>query len=280
MVFMRDILKMNKKLAILAGGGKFPDLAIKTALEKKYTVYVVGFTNFFDKKILKKYKNIKFYDYHIGHIKKYLKVLKKESITNALFIGKIYKHLVFKEKKIDLLAIKLLLSLKDRTDFSILSKFVEVFNKAGVKVLSQKDFFFDILYPKGYLTKTKIKKNITKNIEWSYKLAKSVANLDIGQSIIVNNKTVISVEGIEGTDKMIQRSNEFIFEKNKAIFIKVARKHFDPRFDLPTVGLNTLKLINKVGIKNIIVESKTVLMPKLDKIIKFSDKNKIAILGI
>ncbi len=270
----------KQKLCIFAGGGEFPELAIQKAFEKNFDVYVVGFTNFFDKSVLKKFPSVKFYDFHIGHIKKYLKVLKKEKIKKVFFIGKLYKHIIFKERKFDLLAVKLLLSLKDKSDYSILSKFVELFKNEGISVISQKYLFSDFLCPSGFVTKLKLKKKDIEIAEWGYSIGKSVANLDIGQSLIINNKTVISVEGIEGTDNMIRRSKKFIFEKNNAFFIKVARKKYDPRFDLPTVGITTVKELFKIGVKNIVLESNVVLMPQYEKIIEFANKNKMCILGI
>ncbi len=271
---------MKKRVGILAGGGDFPLLAIENALKLNYDVTVIGFKNFFNPAKIRKYKSITYYEEHIGYLNKIVKLLKKENINEILFIGKIYKHIVLRERKFDMAAIKLLLTLKDKSDFSLLLKLVEFFKKNNITVISQKKIFQNIIAKKGYLSKYKLKRNIKKNIEWGYKIAKSIANLDIGQSVIVGDNVVISVEGIEGTDEMIKRSREYIFNSNKTIFIKVARKNYDERFDLPTVGLNTLRLLKKIGIKNVIVEANTVLLPHYEKIIKFANENHIVILGI
>ncbi len=269
----------KEHIGILAGGGFISILAIQKALQEYHRVVVIGLKdNINNIEQFKKIKNIKFYETYPGYLKRNLKILKKEKINRILFIGKINKPKTFKEKKFDLLALKLLLTLKDKSDYSILQRLVKLFSDNGIKVISQKDFFNQDIVPPGYLTRKKCNKKELENIKYGFNIAKKVASLGIGQSIIVENKMVIAVEGIEGTDEMIKRASKYV--KDNSIFIKVSKPKHNPKFDLPGFGLDTLKLLLKNNIKTIALESGWVLLIEREKIIQFANKHKMKIIGI
>ncbi len=271
-------LSRKDNIAILAGGGDISTLAVEQALKIYSKVVVIGFKNSAKPEQFKIFKTINFYQTYPGLLKKNLKILKNERIKNILFIGKIDKAKTFRENKFDLTAIKFLLKLKDKSDSSILQRLVDFFEGNGIRLISQKDFFEDIIMPTGFITKRKFGKHIKNNIDFGFKVAKRIADLGIGQSLIVEDKMIISIEAIEGTDEMIKRSKKYI--KDKAVFIKVAKPKQNPKFDLPGFGLRTLKLLVKNGIKNIALESGWVMLINKSDIIYFANRNKVSIFGI
>ena len=109
-------------------------------------------------------------------------------------------------------------------------------------------------------------------------IAKNIAGLNIGQSVITGDKMVISAEGIEGTDQMIKRSGPYILKKN--YFIKTAKKGHNPMYDLPGFGLQTIKALNNIGIKIIGLEKDMVLIPDIEEVVNFANKNKMIIYGL
>jgi DUF1009 family protein len=267
----------NKNIAILAGKGKISLYAIEKILKQNYKkVVLIGFKNHFQ--LPKKYKKIKFYSVHPGYVKKILKILKREKISKILFVGKIDKNKVFKEKKFDLTALKLLIQLKDKSDFSIMQKLVEFFQSHNIKVISQKKFFAEEIMPEGNLTISKITKEELDEIKFGYRIAKKVASAGIGQSIIIENRMIKSVEAIEGTDMCIKRTKKYV-DKN-AIFIKTSKARHNPKFDLPGFGLYTLKLLLKSNIKTIALQAGWVLLIEKNKIIDFANKHRMKIFGI
>jgi DUF1009 family protein len=266
----------NNSIAIFAGKGKITEIAIKKSLKlfDKVLLFDLGIEN----KNISKYKNLIIYKSHPGLLKKNLNILKKENIKNILFIGKLDKSKIFKEKKFDLTAIRLLLTLKDQSDFSILQKLVDFFESHNINFISQKEFFKEFLMPQGNLTKLKFTKKEFEEAKLGFKICKGVNEYGIGQSIIIENKMVIAVEAIEGTDEMIKRSKRYL--NNNAIFIKVAKENHNPKFDLPGFGMRTLKLLFECNIKKVALESDWVLLIEKEKIIKFANEKGMKIIGI
>lgn len=268
----------QKKLAIFAAAGNFSLLAIDKALKDKREFIIVAFNHISEFEKLERYKGIKLYKTPIGYLGHILKILKKENVGSILLVGKIEKVNLFKILKLDITTLKLFLKLKDYSDASLLQGIVDFFKKNKIECLSQKEYFSDFVMKKGFLSKKKCSKKDLENIQWGYEKAKAVADLNIGQSLITGNKVVISVEGIEGTDKMIQRSKPFILKEN--YFVKVAKKNHNPRFDLPTFGLNTLKLLKQINVNRIGLESDMVMIPEWNDVIEFANKNRMVVYGI
>ncbi len=255
-----------------------PLLAIRKAKDLDKDFIIIGFKHISEFDKLKKIKGIKVYETQIGYLKAILKILKKENVDSILLTGKINKVNFLKIIKFDLTALGFFLKLKDYSDTSFLQGVVDYYNKHNIRFISQRDFFSDYIMKKGLVTKTKCKKNDIKNLKWGFDIVKSIASLNIGQSIITGNKVVISVEGIEGTDDMIKRTKPYILKQN--YFIKAARKGHNPMYDLPGFGLNTLKLLKQTGVNIIGLEKNVVLLPEIEKVIDFANKNRMVIYGL
>ena len=134
---------------------------------------------------------------------------------------------------------------------------------------------------KGILTETNITKNNLNCIELGVKTCSKIGNNDIGQACIISNNEVIITEDINGTDYMLYRA---LKEKHNDIsggfLIKMLKPIQDPRVDLPTVGLNTLRLINELGLDGIILEDKKAFLVDKKKMIKYANQNNLFIYGI
>ena len=105
-----------------------------------------------------------------------------------------------------------------------------------------------------------------------------MGKLDIGQSVVVKNKMIMAVEAIEGTDKCIKRGAKLA--KKNARGIKVAKPSQDKRFDIPAIGLKTLKTMKKYKADLIAVEAGETIIVDKDKVVKFADKNNIVIMAV
>jgi len=270
-------LKKNK-LAIFAAAGNLTILAIEKALKMKKEFIIVGFKNISEFQRLEKYKNINLYKIQIGYLKGILKILKKEDVTSILLVGKIEKVNLLKAIKFDLTTLRLFLKLKDYSDSSLLQGIVDFFGEKGIGCLSQKEYFSELITPKGFLTQKRFGKKDLENLKWGYEKAQAIASLNIGQSIIIGNKVVVSVEGIEGTDKMISRSFNLVLKDNS--FIKVAGKGHNPKYDLPAFGLSTVRLLYKAHIRKIVLEAGMVMIPQMEEVIQFANKQKMMIYGL
>jgi len=264
-----------EKVGLIAGEGEFP-LKIANALkEKNYFLSLIeisGFTNpeirnFADEKIAVK----------LGQLQKTIKFLKKSDTRKVILAGRIKHTSVFSIKP-DLLTIKILSKIPDKRAKSLLKAICDEFEKNGIKVLSSVELLSEFLAQEKVYTKRKPTKSQLKDIEFGKKIARQITALDIGQTVIVKDATVVAVEAMEGTNKCIERAGEIAGEG--CVCVKFARPDQDFRFDVPVVGADTVQHLAKIKAKVLAIQKDLTLFLNPEKAIEIADKNGISIVGV
>ncbi|MBE0426838.1 MAG: UDP-2,3-diacylglucosamine diphosphatase LpxI [Nitrospirae bacterium] len=267
---------MTKKLGLIAGTGKLPMAIASEAKAQGYKVIAIALDPLADKSLSSYVDDIKWVN--VGKFGEIINSLKKNGIKEAVMAGKVSKSLLYKSKiKPDLRAVKLLFSLKDRSDDSILLAITNELKKDGIKLFDITVFSSDILTPEGVLTKTSPTSDEWKDVAFGWKIAKDIGRLDIGQTVVVKDRAVMAVEAIEGTDEAIKRGGALAGEG--AVIVKVSKPNQDMRFDVPVVGLDTLKSMIEIKARVLCVESLKSIILEKDKIIEESDNAGIAVVG-
>ncbi len=270
---------MKDKIAVIAGGGDLPKVIIK-ALEKQKRNYILfGFDGHVDRKILLRYHGISL---KLGKVGKLFDNLKKHDIKEVTFIGHI-KRPNISNLKLDATAIKILKETflhKSKGDNDILTKIIQYFEKVGIKVVAPQSITTDILVKEIFIgDKTKLNDEFCKEINALFKDLKLFSVLDIGQSFIYENSRIISVEGAEGTQKMIKRSKRYIASDN-AVLIKVKKKNQDTRVDLPSIGPKTVRNAYKSKLSGIIVEAGSTIILHPEKTYELIKKYNMFLMGL
>jgi DUF1009 family protein len=134
------------------------------------------------------------------------------------------------------------------------------------------------MVPKGVLSETQTSVEEQSDIEYGFGLAKEMGKLDIGQSVVVKNKMILAVEAIEGTDRCIQRGCKLAREG--AIVVKVSKPTQDRRFDIPTVGLKTIKNLKRYGGKVLALEAGETIIVEQKELVKYANKHKIVVVAV
>jgi DUF1009 family protein len=172
-----------------------------------------------------------------------------------------HKTLFDKAIKIDTKMQELLDSVKDKKTDSLIGAVAKRLEAIGVKLLDSTTFLSDSLAEKGVLTKSSPAKKVLYDVEFGRKIAKSIAALDIGQTIVVKDRAVLAVESIEGTDEAIRRGAKY--GKENIVVIKVSKPDQDMRFDIPIIGPSTIKLLGELKAACISIEAnKTLIIDK------------------
>ncbi|OGW26464.1 MAG: hypothetical protein A2X59_08805 [Nitrospirae bacterium GWC2_42_7] len=265
-----------KKIGLIAGSGELPAAVASAAHSSGYTVFAVGLEPLADKSLSDHVDEIKWVN--VGKLGAMLDALKKAGIKEAVMAGKVPKSLLFKSKITpDLRAMKLLFSLKDKSDDSIMLAIAKELKKEGITLLNTTDFSTALLTPEGVLTKIKPTKEEWKDLAFGWTIAKEIGRLDIGQTIVVKNQAVMAVEAIEGTDEAIKRGG--ILAGEGAVIIKVSKPKQDLRFDVPVVGNSTLMAMLEVKARVLAVESQKSILLNREEMIAKADKAGISVLG-
>ena len=251
-------------------------MLLRRRREKGYRVFAISLEPLADKDLSAHVDNVK--RISVGKLGEIIGTLKKNHIKEAVMAGKVPKSLIFKSKVIpDLRAVKLLFSLKDKSDDSILLAIAKELEKDGIKLLNTTDFSSSLMTPEGILTDERLSENEWKDIAFGWKIAKEIGRLDIGQTVVVKDQAVMAVEAIEGTDEAILRGGKLAGEG--AVVIKVAKPKQDMRFDVPVVGMNTLKSMIEVNARVLAIEAGKSILLQRKKIIKEADEAGISVVG-
>ena len=269
----------DKKLAIIAGMGGLPKTVAAEAKKMGYRVIGIALQPPSDESLSPFVDD--FHKINLGRFGGLISLLKKLSITNAVMAGKIPKDLLYKNKTRvipDMKAVKLLFSLKNRADDTIMNAVVNELEKNGITLHSTTDFTRNLLAPAEVMTRKKPSKDELKDIEFGWDIAKEMGRLDIGQTIVVKELAVMAVEAIEGTDEAIKRGGR-LAEKN-AVVIKVSKPRQDLRFDVPVVGIDTLHSMKNVAAKVLALEAGKCIIVDKEKFINEADNEGFVVVGV
>ena len=263
------------KIGIVCGDGNLP-LYIGNVLEKKnFKIKYLLLNNIQNKNI---YKNLDFANIEIISLKKLIGILNQNKIQKIIFAGSI-KRPSISEIGFDFETIKIAkdLLLEKKGDNSLLISIQNYFKNKGFKFFDWTKYCQEIFSNENNLTKFKPSKSATKNFEKAKSVYKNFKNLDVGQSIIIQNELVLGIEAIEGTDNLIKRCSEYKRKGDKGILLKFSKKNQSKLIDIPLIGLDTIKNIHKYGYEGIFLERKNCLIINKLEVIEYANKNKLFI---
>ena len=177
----------------------------------------------------------------------------------------------------DVKALVVLAKLKQRNAESIFTAIAGELKKVNVDLLPAITFMDDQLATKGLIAGQKLSRVEEDDVDLAWNVAKEIARLDIGQTIIVKNGTVLAVEAFEGTNDAIKRGGALAREG--AVMIKVAKPKQDMRFDVPVIGVETIKIAADAKLRVIAVEAGKTLLLERDKVVELAERSKISIVA-
>ena len=220
----------------------------------------------------------KIYWLGLAEFSKMFEIFKNEGITDIVMAGQISPWRLFsKEINKDATLRNLLSSLKDKKADSIFGGIADKLKEKGFQLVDSTLFIKEHLPEKGVLTNRAPDTGVWEDIHFGMELAKQVAFLDIGQTVAVKNKAIVAVEALEGTDNLIRRAGRFA----KGItIVKVSKPKQDLRFDIPVVGLNTVKNLIRAGVSCLAIEADKTLFIDRKASLDLANKKSVAIVAV
>ncbi|MDD3396187.1 MAG: UDP-2,3-diacylglucosamine diphosphatase LpxI [Acidaminococcaceae bacterium] len=267
---------MVQTLGILAGVGHLPVEVAKGARAEGYRVVAVGVVPGIDTE-LASVADV-YLGTHIGKIGKIIDFLKDNKVTRVTMIGKVTKEILYSAGAIvpDWQAIKLLSSLPNRNDDTIMNALVAKLRSEGMEAMNQTLFLSHLMPAPGVFTRCQPTAEELADVEYGFAMAKEIGRLDIGQTVVVKHKAIIAVEAIEGTDACIVRSG--LLSKDN-IVAKTAKPQQDNRFDMPAVGLKTIQSMVQAGAKGIVMEAGRTLLVEKEQALALAEQHNIFVMA-
>jgi len=265
------------KVGLLSGIGMLPVEFMRAAQSQGHEVIVIAVIP--DTAVeLKKEANV-FYEINIAKLNTILKTLKAEGVTEVTMLGKVTKELLFKGLKMpDFRTIKVLTKLKNRKDDTIMLALVEELEKEGITVADQTHYLRPLMPKVGVYSKTKPNKEQEKDIAFGFSIAKAMGRLDIGQTVVIKAQAVMAIEAIEGTDACIRRGGEL--GRGDAVVVKTAKPDQDVRFDVPAVGVQTMKSMIESGCNVLAMEAERTIFVEQEQVLELANAHHIVVCAV
>jgi DUF1009 family protein len=168
---------------------------------------------------------------------------------------------------------------KDRRNDNLLRAVADEMMAKGIELVDSTAYCTDALAAEGVLTRHRNDSGaIAADMELGWRVAKEMGRLDVGQSVAVKDKDVIAVEAIEGTDAMIERAGA-LCKSGGWTLVKAAKPNQDMRFDVPTVGLETIRRLKAARGAALLIEAGKTLLLQKDELLALADELGIMIVG-
>lgn len=260
------------KIGLVAGEGQLPMEFLRSARAKGEKVVVFAIKGMADASIEKEAEKV--YWIEVREYAKSVFIVVKEGVKHLVFLGKIKKSAIY-DDKVDSEGKHALKGLHDKKDTSFFKEGERRLKLLGIDVLSAGEYLSQLLPEKGVISRKMPDERISADIEFGFETAKKMAGMDIGQTVIIKEKTVVAVEAMEGTDATIARAREIAGDG--CVMVKVARPVQDMKWDVPTVGPDTMTKLMENGFSAIAIESGKMYLVEKERFLKMADAAGIVV---
>ncbi|HWT79113.1 MAG TPA: UDP-2,3-diacylglucosamine diphosphatase LpxI [Candidatus Methylomirabilis sp.] len=262
-------------LGILAGRGQLPFVAAAEARGQGLRVVVVALKGETDPSLAGRVDAMHWI--HVGQLGAAVRALRGEQVRDVLLLGKVEITHLFSQARPDLLGAKVLLKARDLRGDSMLAAIVEALAVEGIQVLETPRFLGPVLLQAGRLTQRAPTGREQSDIDLGRSIARQIAALGVGQTLVVKHGTVLAVESVEGTDAAIKRGGEL--GRGGVVVVKVSRKDQDLRFDLPTIGADTLSALKAASATALALDAGRTLLLERGRFVEGANALDLAVVA-
>lgn len=268
---------MSERIGLIAGNGQFPILFAKSATSQGWEIVGIAVREETSAELQNHVHKI--YWIGVGQLKEFFQILEKEKLKKVVMAGQIRPaHIFDKNISMDEHLKKFLNVVRDKRADSLLGGIARILRRKGIKLLDSTTFLKSYLIRRGVLTSFPPEDAQWQDIRFGKAIAKRIAGLDIGQTVVVKDKAILAVEAIEGTDEAIKRGGALA--GGGAIVVKVSKPRQDMRFDIPFVGPKTIDSLKLASCAVLAMEAGRTFLLEKEECLKKAEENKICLVGI
>ncbi len=273
---------LDHALGIIAGAGRFPFLVAEGARRAGRPVVIVGLRGLADPSL----RDVadRFYWSGIVRLGAWIRIFRRWRVREAIMAGSVRKSEMYGRFRLirylpDWTSFRLwFFEVADRRNDTILRATADKLASKGIVLTNSVHYCSEHMPGTGVLTQRKPTPPQQRDMEFGWSIAKEMGRLDIGQSIAVKEQEVIAVEAIEGTDRMIERAGD-LCRQGGWMLIKVAKPNQDLRFDVPTVGPDTIDNLHRNGARALVIEADATLVIDRETLVRRADELGIVVMA-
>jgi len=278
----------GEPVGLIAGWGRFPVTVAETLRRNGHPVYCVAITGHADESLQRYCEQVLWSG--VGRFGGHVRFFRRHGIRRVTMAGKLFKSELLYSGSLWLrhrpdwtcirtFAPHLLGRRRDARDDSLLGAVIRTYQRQNMSIESATDLVPELLVNQGQLSRRRPTATVRRDIETGWQVAKAMGGLDIGQAITIKDGTIIAVEAIEGTDHCIERTGE-LCRRGGWTLVKVSKPNQDMRFDVPTIGPQTIRKVHAAGGAAIAIEAdKTILLDR-DQTISLADELGVSLVAL
>ena len=271
---MPDTEPQSKGWGLIAGNGRFPFLVLEGARSQGIEMAVIALKEEASPELEKIAKRLHWVS--LGELSKTIELLQQEGVTQAVMAGQVKHNKIFSAIRPDWKLAKLLFSLPKKNTDALIGAVARVLEGEGIRLVDSTIFLKPLVPEPGVLTQRAPGEREAKDIAYGIGVARQIAGMDIGQTVVISDRACVAVEAMEGTDEAIARAARITGGK-PLVVVKVSKPGQDMRFDVPVVGLPTIEQMKSAGATALAVDAGRTLLFDREKLIELADASGIAI---
>lgn len=267
------------KIGLIAGNRSFPVLFVEEAVRRGVSVSAVCIKGETDPRVARLVGKERCLWVSLGEFTRGFDFLKQQQVFKVVMCGQISPYRLFSREVRESPSIQeLLSSVSDKRANTIFAAISRLLEKQGFEILSSTTFLDAYVPATGVMSRRQPTPDEQDNLRFAFTVAKAVAGLDIGLSVAVKSKAVIAVEALEGTDRLISRAGALA--GRKFVVAKVGRPGQDMRFDIPVIGLATMKVLARSGATCLAIEAGKTLFLDKKAALAYADRKGLCLIAV
>jgi hypothetical protein len=266
----------GERYALIAGNGQFPLLVLKEARRQCVDVVVLAIREETFPEIEQFGAPVHWVS--LGDLQKALGILRQEAVKKVVLAGQVKHRQIFSDTPPDPALGMLLSMLPERNTDALIGAIAKALEMVGMQVVDSTTFVKPWLAPAGFISRRAPDAEEAADIEYGRRIAKEIARLDLGQTVVVSGRACVALEAMEGTDAAIARAGQ-IANGRRLVVVKVSKPKQDMRFDVPVIGLQTLEVMKQAGATALALDAERTLLFDRDDFLRRADELGIAVVG-
>jgi UDP-2,3-diacylglucosamine hydrolase len=265
---------VRARWGLIAGNGQFPFLVLEAARDQGIEMAVIAIREEASPELEKAAPQLHWVS--LGELSRTLELLHEEGVTRAVMAGQVKHNKIFSSIRPDWKLAKLLLSLPLKNTDSLIGAVARVLESEGIQLVDSTSFLKPLVPAPGVLTSRAPDAHEAEDIAYGREIARQIAALDLGQTVVIRDRACVAVEAMEGTDETIERAARIV-DGAALVVVKVSKPRQDMRFDVPVVGLKTVEVMKRCRVTALGMDAGRTLLFDRARVIEAADAAGIAI---
>ena len=259
---------------LIAGNGDFPFLVLEGARSRGIEMAVIAIREEASPALEKAAKRLHWVS--LGELSRAIELLHQEGVKRAVMAGQVKHNKIFSSIRPDWRLAKLLFSLHAKNTDALIGAIARVLQDEGIELVDSTSFLGALLPQAGVLTKRAPDEAESADIAYGRAIARQVAALDLGQTVVIRDRACVAIEAMEGTDETIERAGRIAGGQRLAV-VKVSKPRQDMRFDVPVIGRKTIATMKQANATALALDAGRTLLFEREALIHDADEVGIAI---